>query len=233
MQKFTSNLPVGILCKQDITEAIDNGELITNADKNFIEASSYDMRIGTIFRNGQILNASHPEAHKQIIVQPGEIISIFTLEELNLPSDIAATAFAMNQQSSRGLLVLNPGHVDPGFKGPLTVMALNLRRVPLAISRGSPIFTVIFEHLPKSTTSPYNKNEPRDRRELRYNEQNVEQAPKDLTELVVIGKNAPFPTRQEVKELIQTHWMSWLTLILTFVAALTGIIAVILATVFR
>ena len=230
MQQITPSLPVGMLCKQDISQAMDNGELIMNADKNFLEASSYDMRIGTIFRNGQVVNESHPEANKQIIVQPGEIISIFTLEELDLPSNIAATAFAMNGQSSRGLLVLNPGHVDPGFKGPLTVMALNLRRVPLAISRGAPIFTVIFEHLPKSTTSPYNRNEPRARRELTYNEKNVEQAPKNLAELVVIGKDAPFPTRQEVKEIVQGHWMSWLTLILTFVAALTGVLAVILAT---
>ncbi len=230
---ITPSLPVGILCKQDIAEAIDHGELISNADKTYIEACSYDMRIGTIFRGGQVVNASHPDANKQIIVQPGEIISIFTLEELNLPAYIAATAFAKNEQSSRGLLVLNPGHVDPGFNGPLTVMALNMRKVPLAISRGDSIFTVIFEHLPKSTTSPYNRNETREKRERSYNQKNVEQAPKSLSELVVLGKDAPFPTRQEVKEIVQSHWMSWLTLILTFVAALTGILAVILATVHR
>src|SRR5205823_1168047 len=105
-----------------------------------------------------------------------------------------------------------------------------MRKVPLAISRGDSIFTVIFEHLPKSTTSPYNRNATREKRERSYNQKNVEQAPKSLSELVVLG-DAPFPTRQEVKEMIQSHWLSWLTLILTFVAALTGVLAVILATV--
>lgn len=226
-------MAVGILSKQDISQEIDLGALIHNADKNRIQACSYDMRIGTVFKDGQVVNASHTDAHKQFIVQPGEIISLFTEEELDLPADIEATAFAMNEQSSRGLLVLNPGHVDPGFKGPLTVMALNLRRVPLAIGRGAPIFTVIFERLPISSTSPYASNVSRDEREREYNEKNVEQAPKSLTELVVVGRNAPFPTRQEVREMIQNHWMSWLTLIFTFIAALTGVLAVVLAIILK
>ena len=106
---------VGILVKQDIEEAMDRGELLANASKQNLRSCSYDLRIGTIFRNGQLINDIHPEANLQVIIQPGEIISIFTLEEVILSDDIMATVFAINAQSSRGLLVLNPGHIDPGF----------------------------------------------------------------------------------------------------------------------
>jgi len=228
MTQSYSNSNVGIWAKQDIEQALDRGQLILNFPKNCLQACSYDLRIGTIFRDGQIINDSHSEANKQFIINPGEIISIFTWEELDLPNNVMATAFAINKQSSRGLLVLNPGHIDPGFKGCLTVKAINLRKVPLTISRGAEIFTVVFQTLPKSTTSPYTKNILREERERDFNSIDVEQGTKNLSELVILGKDSPYPTRQEVKEIVLQHWMTWLTLILTFVAALTGILAVVL-----
>jgi deoxycytidine triphosphate deaminase len=219
----------GIFVKQDIEEAIDNRELLVNANKSNVQACSYDLRIGTIFRQGQVINDTHPDANLQIIIQPGEIISLFTLEELVLPDNIMATVFAINTMSSRGLLVLNPGHIDPGFQGSVSVKALNLRKVPLAITRGTRIFTVVFEKLPKSTTTPYSRNISKDQREQEYNEQDVEQAPTSLAELISFGKDSLYPTRQEVKEIVQQHWTTWLTLILTFIASLTGIISIFLA----
>lgn len=228
MTPYLPNI-VGVLAKQDIEQAIDNGSLIINASKINLQACSYDMRIGTLFRDGQIVNQFHPEAHQQVIVEPGEIVSLFTLEEVNLPPDIMATAFAINEMSSRGFLVLNPGHVDPGFKGCLTVKALNLRKVPLTISLGTPILTVVFQVLQHGTTSPYNIISSRLERERDFNSRDVEQATKNLSELVSFGKDSIYPTKVEVREIIQQHWMSWLTLILTFIAALGSIIAVVLA----
>jgi deoxycytidine triphosphate deaminase len=219
----------GILVRQDIEAAIDRGELLVNADKTSLQACSYDLRIGTIFRDGQLINDAHPEANSQVIIQPGEIVSIFTLEDVILPDNITAIVFAINAQSSRGLLVLNPGHIDPGFKGPISVKALNLRKVPLALSRKAPIFTIIFEKLSKSTTSPYSKNVTREQRERENNERDVELAPSSLGQLISLGKDSIYPTRQEVREIVQQHWTTWLTLILTFIASLTGVISVFLA----
>jgi deoxycytidine triphosphate deaminase len=233
MSQNLLNAPVGILAKQDLEAAIDQANLISNANKSNLQACSYDMRVGTIFKNGQILNDIHTDANKQFSIEPGEIISIFTLEELNLPANVMATAFAMNGQSSRSLLVLNPGHVDPGFKGCLTVKAINFRKVPLTISRNMSIFTVIFEVLPHGTTSPYTKNVTREQQERDFNASVVEQATNNISEIIIQGKDSPYVTRQEAKEIVQNHWMTWLTLILTFVAALTGIIAIVLTVVYN
>lgn len=220
---------IGIFTKQDIEAVIDRGELILHASKKGLQACSYDMRIGTIFKEGQIINESYYQANKQFTVKPGEIISLFTLEEVSLPSNVMATVFAINSQSSRGLLVLNPGHIDPGFKGPLTVKALNLRKAPLTISIGMRIFTIVFQSLSKSTTSPYDKNVSREQLQQEFNANDVEVAAINLSELVILGKDSPYPTRQEVKDIVQKHWTSWATLILTFIAALSGVIAVIVS----
>jgi deoxycytidine triphosphate deaminase len=231
MSQNILSAPVGVLAKQDLETAIDQANLILNANKSHLQACSYDMRVGTIFKNGQILNDTHADGNKQFSIEPGEIISIFTLEELNLPTNVMATAFAMNAQSSRSLLVLNPGHIDPGFKGCLTVKAINFRKVPLTISRDMPIFTVVFEVLPHSTTSPYTKNVTREQQERNFNASVVEQATNNISEIIIQGKDSPYVTKQEAKEIVQNHWMTWLTLILTFVAALSGILAVVLTIV--
>jgi len=225
-----TNLPVGILCKQDIKSAIKDYQLITDTDEeDCFQPCSYDLRIGTIFRDGQIINEYHEKANSKFIIPPGEIVSIATLEEIRLPNDVAATAFPINSQSRKGLMVLNPGHVDPGFNGFLTVKVINLRKVPLPISRGDKIFTIIFEGLPKPVSDPYTSNNPRHKREGFISQQDLEVSPKSLYEIIKISKDETFTTKQDVKNIITTHWISILTIILAIVAALASIIAVILS----
>jgi deoxycytidine triphosphate deaminase len=188
--------------------------------------------ITTIFREGQILRAEGGRANERIIIEPGEIVSVLTLEELNLPGDVAATAFAINSQSREGLMVLNPGHVDPGFRGPLSVKAINLRKVPLSIAGGDKIFTVIFEKLPKNTR-PYDKNVPREERERDCNKIDLEVSPRNLCEMLKISKDCPFAlekdvkafrTEAEVKQIVTDHWMSRLTLVLAAIAAAVSLV---------
>jgi deoxycytidine triphosphate deaminase len=233
MTERRTQVPVGILCGDDIKSLIDEISLITSAEERGIQSCSYDMRIGTIFREGRILRTE--DGHANEIIQPGEIVSVLTLEELNLPEDIAATAFAINSQSREGLMVLNPGHVDPGFKGPLSVKAINLRKVPLSIAGGDRIFTVIFEKLPKNAR-PYAGNVRRDERERDCNKIDLEVSPSNLCEMLKISRDCPFAlvkdvqafkTEAEVKQIVTDHWMSRLTLGLAAVAALAAIAGLI------
>src|SRR5882757_9807847 len=219
---------MAVLPGQEIESEIKAGHLIRNAKLENIEACSYDMRIGTFFLNGQIINAAHGRATEQIILQPGDVLSMFTEEELDLPPGICGTAFPLNSQSSRGLLVLNPGHIDPGFRGPLTVKVLNVRRVPMAVTRGTKIFTVIFERLSAPASKPYGRFHSREDREREFNSTDVEVAPRSLSELIVVGRDAPFTTQGQVRELILRHWASWVVFVLTFAAALAAVLGVVI-----
>jgi len=278
-----SPFPVGILNDEAIKSEIKAGRLITGADENNIQACSYDMRIGSIFRRGVPIKTL-PVQEEDIQVQPGEVVSLFTLEEVNLPADISATAFAINEMSSQGLLVLNPGHVDPGFSGPLTVRAINIRKNTKTINLGTKIFTVIFERLPVAAAAPYSKRISRQEREHNFAGMDLEQNPGTLTNLIIKSRDFPFITAVQadekirnfitaekvdqrliaaaavdekiktfftaeqsagnvisataldsrnyvnevkVNELIRNHRMNWVMIACTILAALAGIIAVI------
>src|SRR5581483_8187980 len=216
-----------ILRYEDIEAAITHGELLSNAITSSIQPASYDLRVGTIFREGQIINGAHPDHAKQFSIQPGELVSIFTLEELRLPADTAGVAFAMNSLSSQGLLVLNPGHVDPGYEGPLTVKALNLRKTPISIYLGLPIFTLVLFKIGSHTTHPYAQNQPdRSAKETGFHATEVERMPNSLADLLRASKDLPFVSAEEMDRQIRKHWMTRLTLALAAIAAVASVIAV-------
>lgn len=220
-------MPTGILSKQDIEAAIDRGELVLNAVKSNLQACSYDLRVGTIFKDGLIINRDHQNQSGQFIIKPGEIIHLLTEEEVNMPNNIMATVFPRNFDSSEGLLVLNPGHIDPGYKGAITVTAVNLKKTSLALQRGRNILTIVFEEMPNSTTSPYNRNISRKEREEQFNAILVGQDTHNLSEIIIQGSDSPYPTKQEVELMFMKHWMTVIILILSAVAAVAGVVAVI------
>jgi deoxycytidine triphosphate deaminase len=213
-------LSQGILTKQDIENKIDSGSLILHASKNQLQACSYDLRIGKIFRDGKKVDS--------VTVEPGEIISLLTEEELDMPNNIMATVFAINGKSSEGLLVLNPGHIDPGFKGHLTVQALNLRKTRLAIEKEESIFTIIFQHLSNSTTSPYSKNVSKAEKERNFNNSVVEKIPKHIGELMS-GKNSPLVTTHNFQKLLMSHWMSYIPMFFSIIGLIIAVAAIVIA----
>ena len=58
MNQNLSAITPGILVKQDIEDAINRGQLIKNTTNSSLQDCSYDMRIGTVFKDGQIINDS-------------------------------------------------------------------------------------------------------------------------------------------------------------------------------
>ena len=214
----------GILTDDDIRAEIKAGRLLIGGDKAYVQACSYDLRVGTIFEGEHIIQQT-PTGGKQVVISPGEIISLFTLEELHLPNDITATAFAMNALSSQGILVLNPGHVDPGYEGPLTVRVINLRATQKVIPLGMPIFTVVFQRLPKKVSQPYSRNKPRQLSELEFHATDIEQNPQTLFNLITFGPQKPMMTEQDVKNVIVKHWVSIFMVLASLVAAVFSVIS--------
>jgi deoxycytidine triphosphate deaminase len=156
------------LAKEPSIKLLGDNYLIDN-----IKGASYDLRIGTIYYKNRILSITNyrkkilslKKFDKTIIkLLPSEIITMLTLEEVHLPDYICGTVFPINSKSSSGLLILNPGHIDPGFKGPISVCAINLSEETKYLTIGEDIFTIIFDEL-ISKTEPYTKNFEGDRGE--------------------------------------------------------------------
>lgn len=215
-----------ILTNTEIAALVSAQRLIVDFDAAQLQPASYDLRIGTVFKGGEIINKAHRNGSKPIVIKPGEVVTMLTREELHLPDDIAGTAYAMNSQSSEGLLVLNPGHVDPGYKGPLSMVALNLRKVDLPLLLDDPIFTLVFDKLQVPANPAYrNTSTSRVDRERKTNRQVIEKSMVSVGDLIAL--NSPFVTERRVKEIVLKHWLTWIIGWSTLIAAIFAVLAVL------
>ena len=89
------------------------------------------------------------EGHHQptVDLHPGQMMSVITREDLVLPLDVCGTVFSKNSIALRGIFAFNAGHVDPGYKGPIIIRLLNLRRTKVTITLGEPLYIIVFEKL--------------------------------------------------------------------------------------
>jgi deoxycytidine triphosphate deaminase len=222
-----TNVPEGIL-PGNVIRALSCGEhpLITPCTDRNLQPCSYDMSIGTIFGKTTIIGRRSSETH--VLLQPGDIISVFTLEEVDLPDNVAATVFPPNSLSLHGLLVLNPGHIDPGFRGPLSAKVVNISSVPKTIARGGMIFTIVFEKLAQSVGRPYvNQYVDREQRETEFFANDVQQNPGSLGKMLERGSHVPIVSAEQVRKIVQEHWLSYVVLGAALIAAVASVIAVV------
>jgi deoxycytidine triphosphate deaminase len=122
-----------------------------------IQASSVDLSIGGIFVPG-IPDKQHGGSDmpaSSLSLAQGEMAVIRTKEKLSLPSNLAGFGFPPSRLSIRGLLVTNPGHVDPGYQGSLHLTVINMGRHPIELAAGDPIITLLFIRMGAAATYDY------------------------------------------------------------------------------
>ena len=155
---------MAMIPKEAIKQLIEDGWILVDSSdinkkyipkKNQIQPASVDLKIGIIFRKEQRLSENtsvesvtkYDEPGKTIELAPGEIVTVLTQEMIKLPDNIAGTLFPPNSLSVQGVLILNPGHVDPGYFGRVTVRLINFKEANLPLTVGETIFTMTLEKL--------------------------------------------------------------------------------------
>jgi dCTP deaminase len=137
------------------------------APKNWTEAgspvqpSSIDLQIGKIClpaeRSSQKPDEITRGRHKLL---PGQTAIVTTLEHLNMRPDLAAIGFPPSHISVQGLLMTNPGHVDPGYHGPMHLTVINMSRDSIELRVSDTIVTILFFELDGDVTVDYGKRRP-------------------------------------------------------------------------
>jgi dUTPase len=89
-----------------------------------------------------------------LTLKQGQTALIETLEKVTLPADVIAIAFPPAGVTIKGLLMINPGLVDPGYDGPLRCTVINMGREPYFLDRKSRILRLVLFRLarPPATT---------------------------------------------------------------------------------
>ena len=149
-----------ILGKTSLTKLITENNLIDDYSLNNIKSASYDLRVGTIYKGKKIYSENYNSNEATIEIKPSEIITLLTFEAVKIPSYCCGTVFAINKMSSKGFLILNPGHIDPGFYGPISICAINLSNKSIFLERNQSIFTLIINKLDAKLNGDdlYNRN---------------------------------------------------------------------------
>jgi dCTP deaminase len=114
-----------------------------------IQPSSLDFHVGKMFVPGNPPGADGAPLSigERFILNAGQTIVIRTEEEICLPSALAGFGFPPSRLSSQGILMTNPGHLDPGYKGHLHLTAINMGRASFEIRKGDPIVTLVLFQL--------------------------------------------------------------------------------------
>jgi dCTP deaminase len=161
-----------LLCDRDIRARVDRG-LLTVAGSplpssdlelgkdSLVQPSSLDMRIGKIFlpERGQNDEGGTNKGLGYHLLPPGATAIVETKEEIAMPPDLAAFGFPPTEVSTAGVLMTNPGHVDPGYQGTLKFTLINMSRQPFGLAEGGKIVTLLLIPLnpPDKTWSDLSK----------------------------------------------------------------------------
>jgi dCTP deaminase len=130
----------------------DQGGLGSNTSDSWfscnsaIQPASIDLHVGAIYIPGAKENESGSviSPMEELCIKFGHTAVIISNETLNVPNNIAALGFPPSSLSFRGLLMTNPGHIDPGYIGKLRFTVINFGKEDITLRCGDKILTLLF-----------------------------------------------------------------------------------------
>ena len=128
-----------------------------------IQACSLDLTVGEVFvpgaKSGDLGSAQCPLSER--ILDQGETVVLRSFETLAMPPNVGGIAFPPAHVSVQGLLMTNPGHVDPGYYGKMHFTVINMGRKPFHLRRGDKIVRLLLFKLAVDPLVPFNEREGR------------------------------------------------------------------------
>ena len=158
------------LSDSELLELVEAGNVILDlpapadpfSKASQVQPASLDLTVGRIFRptKKRLKLSSRPESSQEETLRSGHTVIVETLERLEMPSAIGAFGFPPARVSQNGILMTNPGHVDPGFSGRLSFTLVNMGREDFPLRKGDPICTLLFFKLDQLPVRDYSQRPP-------------------------------------------------------------------------
>jgi dCTP deaminase len=97
-----------------------------------------------------------PDGPRAFVVHPGEFILGSTEEYIELPDDLCVRIDGRSSLGRLGIVIHSTaGHINPGFKGTLTLEITNIGMVPVLLYPGMRICQFVFETLSSPVETTY------------------------------------------------------------------------------
>lgn len=167
-----------ILSDRDIKAALKEKRIVVKPKpdlKTQLGSSSLDLRLGYHFRVFKHRKRPYVDPHdpatmedmteeikisakQPYVIQPREFCLASILEWVELPDDIAARIDGRSSLGRLGLVIHSTaGHIDPGFKGAITMELSNIGMMPILLYPKMRICQLVFEPLSSPADQPYTK----------------------------------------------------------------------------
>lgn len=165
----------GFLVDEEIRKYVspeERGSLVCNCSKKVreewvgedtqIQPASIDLFAGEFYPSGE---NSSPCGSMSLGV--GKTCVIETREILDIPSDFMGLVFTPTSLTLRGILMPTAGHIDPGFRGKLRLLAINMGNREFHFDKRTRVATVLLFKLRRPCCKNYleRENNGRDRAE--------------------------------------------------------------------
>jgi deoxycytidine triphosphate deaminase len=153
-----------LLADTEIKALCANEEpLITDFDPKLLSVCTYAFRIGRMFcpPDGPTQNVTL--SSDLVVLAPNETVLLMTKERIQLPNNLLATYSPLNSLARQGLMLLNASVVEPGYKGNLSCVLVNLSSGKIPLRVGERVAKVVFHRL-----NDPQKPEPLEIDEARY-----------------------------------------------------------------
>lgn len=137
------------LSDRTIRHLVGSRQLVIDPfDPDLVQPCSYDLTLGDV-QVGRI------EGTPWIIGRQAFVLAS-TRERVELPDWLAATVSGKSTWGRRGLAVhVTAGHVDPGFRGQITLEMVNHSDLLIPLVSGMPIAQLVFTRLDQPAEHPY------------------------------------------------------------------------------
>lgn len=132
-----------VLSDKTIKKLVQEQDLITPFDEKNLSSNSYDLTLA--------------DEQEDFELMPGESTLIVTKETVNLPANVAAKTVSKSSFARCGVSVGDiGGWVDAGYKGQLTLLAVNLGDSTFDLRRIKQICQIVFLEADSEAEETYN-----------------------------------------------------------------------------
>jgi len=113
-----------------------------------VNAISYDIHIQGIVAENELI--------EKYALNPGEVVFIKTIEEIEVPHDLMIRVAEKNSRMRQGLMVSGP-HYYPGHRTYMYLRVYNMSSSKIVVKKNDSIAQLIFEELKEQPDETYNK----------------------------------------------------------------------------
>ncbi len=163
-----------MLSDKTIKEYIESGKIkVEPCDLNQqLGQIGIDLRLGNVFReflmpHRAFIDLTKPQSDSDtrlvtvkdgetFMLHPGEFVLGTTMENVELPNNIAGRLDGRSSLGRLGIIVhATAGHVEPGWKGKLTLEISNIGKLPIALIPGMRFCCIRFEEVTTPVETAY------------------------------------------------------------------------------